>query len=131
MIGADTNVLVRYLTEDDAVQVRSVDSVIERAVADGTRLHVDDVVLCEVVWVLRAVYRFGKDAIARALDQILSTGVFSFHDRELLRQALEAYRAGAADFADYVIGMRNTRAGCTHTVTLDRALRSEQAFVVF
>ena len=129
MIGVDTNVLVRYLTVDAPAQVRRVDAVIERAVADGTRLHVDDVVLCEVVRVLRAGYRFGKDAIAHAVGQILSTAIFSFPDRELLNSALDAYRDGPGDFADYVIGFRNRRAGCAHTVTLDRALRDQPAFI--
>lgn len=130
MIGLDTNVLVRYLTDDDPAQVRRVEAVMTQAVEHGTRLHLDDVVLCELVWVLRAGYRFGKPAIVAALDKILATGLFSFDNRDLLRQALDAYRDGGADFADYMIGLRNARAGCRHTVTLDRALRDEPPFVL-
>jgi predicted nucleic-acid-binding protein len=130
LIGVDTNVLVRYLTEDDPAQLRRVDAVVTRALADGVTLHVDDVVLCEVVWVLRAGYRFGKAAIVNALDRIVATALFSFDDRDLLRRAVDAYRSGGGDFADYVIGFRNARAGCAHTVTLDRALRGEPAFVL-
>jgi predicted nucleic-acid-binding protein len=130
VIGVDTNVLVRYLTLDDPGQARSVDTVVRQASKQGFQLHVDDVVLCEVVWVLRASYRFGKAVIVAALDGILATALFSFDDRELLRNALDAYRSGGADFADYVIGLRNARAGCVHTVTLDRALRDEPAFLL-
>ena len=130
MIGVDTNVLVRYLTEDDAAQVRRVDAVVTHALENGIRLHIDDIVLCELVWVLRTGYRFGKAAVADALERILSTALFSFEDRDLLRRAVDTYRSGGGDFADYVIGLRNVRAGCIHTVTLDRAIRDDPAFVL-
>ncbi|HUR79364.1 MAG TPA: type II toxin-antitoxin system VapC family toxin [Thermoanaerobaculia bacterium] len=130
MIGVDTNVLVRYLTQDDASQARRSGEMIERAEAGGDAARVDVVVLCELVWVLRSAYRYRKDAIVGSLEQILSTAAFSFENRDLLRVAVDAYREGAGDFADYVIGLRNARAGCDHTVTLDRALRGERQFVV-
>jgi predicted nucleic-acid-binding protein len=130
MIGIDTNVLVRYLTQDDPNQARRVDTFLEAAVEDGTRIRVDDLVLCEVVWVLRAAYRLGKPAIADALDKLISTAIFSFDDRELIRSALADYLNGPGDFPDYVIGRRNARAGCEHTVTFDRLLSKGSSFVV-
>lgn len=130
MIGIDTNVLVRYLTQDDASQVRKVDALFDEAIEDGLRLRIDEIVLCEVVWVLRAAYRLGKPAIAQALDKVISTAVFSFDDRELLRGALADYLDGPGDFADYVIGRRNVRGGCEHTVTFDRQLRGGPAFML-
>lgn len=130
MIGIDTNVLVRFLTQDDAAQARKVDAFLTTAIEDGSRLHVDDIVLCEMVWVLRAAYRLGKPTIAQALDQVMSTSIFSFDDRELLRNALADYRDGPGDFSDYVIGRRNARAGCEHTVTFDRPLSDQSSFVV-
>ena len=128
MIGIDTNVLVRYLTQDDSAQVRRVDRLVEDALDAGDRLHIDDVVLCEAVWVLRASYRLPKPAIVDALDQILGTALFSFDDRDRMRRALDAYRDGDGDFADYVIGLRNLRAGCAATATLDRSLQGDSAF---
>jgi predicted nucleic-acid-binding protein len=130
VIGVDTNVLVRYLTQDDPVQARKVDTFVAAAIESGDRLHVDDIVLCELVWVLRAAYRLGKPVIAAALDKVMSTGIFAFDDRELLRSALTDYRNGPGDFSDYVIGRRNARAGCEHTVTFDRPLNREQSFVL-
>ena len=130
MIGVDTNVLVRYLTQDDPVQARKVDTFVAAAIEGGDRLHVDDVVLCELVWVLRAAYRLGKPVIAAALDKVMSTGIFAFDDRELLRSALTDYLNGPGDFSDYVIGRRNTRAGCEYTVTFDRPLNRERSFIL-
>ena len=130
MIGIDTNALVRYFTQDDPEQARKVDAFFATAVEDGSRVHVDDIVLCELVWVLRAAYRLGKQTIAEALDKVMSTAIFSFDDRELLRAALTDYLKGPGDFSDYVIGRRNTRAGCEHTVTFDRRLNRESSFVL-
>lgn len=130
MIGIDTNVLVRYLTQDDAAQARRVDVLVSETIDAGTRLHVDDIVLCELVWVLRGAYRFSKPTVASALDKIMSTALFSFDDRDLLRGALEEYREGTGDFADYVIGRRNSRAGCEQTATFDRSLSDSPSFAV-
>jgi predicted nucleic-acid-binding protein len=130
VIGIDTNILVRYLTQDDEIQARKVDTFLDAAIEDESHLRVDDIVLCEVVWVLRAAYRLGKPAIAEALDKVMSTAIFSFDDRELLRGALDDYLEGAGDFSDYVIGRRNARAGCEHTVTFDRQLTGRSSFVL-
>lgn len=130
MIGIDTNVLVRYLTQDDAIQARKVDAFLEAVVEEGSRLRVDDIVLCEVVWVLRAAYRLGKPMIVAALDRVLGTAIFSFDDRELLRGALADYLDGPGDFSDYVIGRRNARAGCEHTATFDRQLSGASSFLM-
>ncbi len=130
MRGIDTNVLARYLTQDDAPQAKAVDELIRNTAVEGELLHIDDVVLCELVWVLRAAYRQDKPAIVGVLEKVLATSLFSFDDRGLLSQALADFRAGKADFADYVIGRRNRRAGCDRTVTFDRSLRGAATFTV-
>jgi predicted nucleic-acid-binding protein len=130
VIGLDTNVLVRYLTEDDATQVQAVDRLMSESVKNAVRLHIDDIVLCELVWVLRGAYRFNRTTIAATLDRILGTALFSFEDRDLLKRALVQYRDGEGDFADYVIGARNVRSGCQLTATFDRALQGHAAFSI-
>jgi len=77
---------------------------------------------CELVWVLRGVYRKEKAVIVTALQKIAGTALFSFNDRNVLRQAIVDYRGGSGDFADYLIGHQNRRAGCERTVTFDRTL---------
>lgn len=128
MRGIDTNVLVRYLTQDHPAQARAVDALVETTRSEAGHLHVDDVVMCELVWVLRGAYGTDKTAIVSALEKILSAALFSFDDRELLRRSVEDYRRGKGDFADYIIGRRNRRAGCEDTATFDRALKGAAAF---
>ena len=130
MIGVDTNVLLRALIHDDAAQGRRVALLAERVAAVDENLFVDDVVLCEVVWTLRTGYKLSRERIAEIVDDVLETELFAFEDRNLLREALHAYRTGPGDFADYLIGLRNARAGCDHTVTFDRALKAHSSFVL-
>ena len=93
-------------------------------------MFIDDVVLCELVWVLDDVYRFNRTAVGDVVEKSLSTSLFAFANRDLVRQALSDYRAGKADFSDYLIGHRNLNAGCSHTATFDRALRGTTLFTV-
>ncbi len=130
MKGVDTNILVRYLTQDDAAQSARVDRLIDDAEDEGIRLHIEDIVLCELVWVLRGAYRFGKAAIVSALEKTLAASLFHFDDRDRLRRAVDEYREGGGDFADYVIGERNASAGCESTLTFDRNLRGSTHFLV-
>lgn len=130
MRGIDTNVLVRYLTQDDAGQARKANALVESATARREKLHLDGVVLCELVWVLRGAYGFDRATILGALEGILAVGQFSIADRDLVRRALAAYRDGRGDFADYLLGARNVAAGCTTTVTFDAALKRSELFQV-
>jgi predicted nucleic-acid-binding protein len=130
MRGLDTNVLVRYLTQDEPSQARKANALIADAIAKHERLHIDAVVLCELVWVLRGAYNFDKGTVAGALEKILDAGQFSIDDRDLAKEALAAYRADQGDFADYVLGLRNRGAGCRVTMTFDRALKRSELFSV-
>jgi predicted nucleic-acid-binding protein len=130
MIGLDTNVLVRYLTQDDPGQARRANALVAEHTAAGERCFVDLIVLCELTWVLRESYRRAKADLVRTLELILSTRQFEIGDRDLVREALEAYRAGRADFADYLMGAGHRQAGCTETATFDRRLRGASGFRV-
>ena len=128
MIGVDTNVLVRYLTLDDEEQVARVDRLIQDAAERDEPLHLDPVVLCETAWVLRSVYDRSPEEIADALERVIDTRQFSIEDRDSARRALTAFRTAAGDFADYLIGERNRRAGCRTTMTFDRTLKDSPLF---
>lgn len=130
MIGLDTNVLVRYLTQDDAVQARRANRLIADAMKNGEPMHLSAIVLCETVWVLRWAYRIGKADILRALTRILDTAQFSIEDPDACREALALYAEGRGDFSDYLLGTRNHRAGCSATVTFDRKLGGTDLFRV-
>jgi predicted nucleic-acid-binding protein len=126
--GLDTNVLVRYLTRDDAVQFRQADAFIAATVAAGDRGFLNPIVLCELVWVLRGSYRFEKATVLKALDGIVATAQFVVDAKDVVRRAIEDYRGGNGDFADYLLGRWNQDAGCETTATFDRRLEGREAF---
>jgi len=130
VIGLDTNVLVRYLVQDDPAQARRANALITGALDRNERCAIGTVVLCELVWVLRDAYGYDRATIAGTLEQLLDAIEFVVDASDIARQALAEYRTGPGDFADYVIGLRNRAVGCDATATFDRALRRNTLFQV-
>jgi predicted nucleic-acid-binding protein len=128
MIGLDTNVLVRYLVQDDAAQCARVDRLFRDGVDGDRSFYLPVVVLCELVWVLASGYGLDRAAIGDALDRILLTGPFTVERKDLVRQAVAEYVSGRGDFADSIIGFGNREAGCPTTVSFDRGLKKSSTF---
>ena len=130
MTGLDTNVLVRYLTRDDAEQYRRAKVFLESTCTDANPGYVNTVVLCELAWVLKAAYGATRADVVRVLEQLLLTRQIRVAERDAVLDALEAYRAGTADFADCLIGILNQQAHCTTTATFDEAAGRLNAFTL-
>lgn len=128
MIGLDTNVLVRYLTRDDAGQYGRAAALIDAAANRGEQFVVNTAVLCELAWVLGSSYRYSREEIAGALEQILATAQFEVERLDDARQALRDFRSTKADFSDALIGRINRSLGAGHTVTFDRSLKAVETF---
>jgi predicted nucleic-acid-binding protein len=128
MIALDTNVLVRYLVEDDPKQAAAAAGLISRTIDRGEQLFIPQIVLCELVWVLSYAYELGRDEIATALRQIRRGAQIVIEAPDQVRDAIEAYARGKGDFADYLIVERAIAAGCTKVFTFDRALHSDPRF---
>ena len=128
MTGLDTNVLVRYLTQDDPAQARKAARAIEERAQEGEEFYITGIVLCELVWVLDEAYGYSRGKIQQALEAILRTQQFRFENKDHLWQALGDYRDGKADFADYLIGRVAARSGCKETLTFDQSLKGSPFF---
>lgn len=128
MIGLDTSVLVRYLTQDDPEQGAAAALLIESRCTRDAPGYVALTVLCELVWVLRKAYGYDRALIGSVLEKILISAELDVEGEDVVWCAVQAYRDGPADFADYVIVHGNRRAGCEITYTFDQKLaRHEQA----
>ena len=108
MIGVDTNILVRYLVEDDAVQTEMAADFLERRSSPARPAFVNRVVVAEVVWVLERVFRYPRHLIADNLSELLRTASIRVEDVDDVAEALGLYRDGA-DFTDALIGVSNAR----------------------
>ena len=120
MKGIDTNVLARYLVQDDPVQSLKATRFIEDKSAEESLFCISGVVLCELVWVLESAYAYPRSSIVNVIESILKTKQFHILEPELLWQSLSGYKNEGADFADHYIAHLNHHEGCEYTVTFDK-----------
>lgn len=120
MIGLDTNILVRYILQDDPGQAASAVRLIESQCTADSPGYISILVLVELVWVLTTGYRYEKRHIVSTIHQVLITSEFMVEDRETVWAALREYERGSSDFADCLISHHNHSKGCTQTFTFDR-----------
>ncbi len=125
MIGLDTNVLVRFMTRDDEDEWRRVFNLMSQYNGHSNSIYITDAVLCEVAWVLKSTYKYDKDRLIEGLELLSSTNELEFSNRTIFKQALELYKNGKADFADYFIILKNHQAGCECTYSFDKKLVKE------
>ena len=130
MKAIDTNVLVRYLVQDDPAQGRKAAAYIESAAVANEQILIGNIVLCETVWVLDSAYGYEKREIEAVIARLLQTGTFQFEAKDIVSAAFEEYCVAKLDFADCLIGRLNASLGCEPTATFDKALRSLATFQI-
>jgi predicted nucleic-acid-binding protein len=124
MIGLDTNVLVRYLTQDDLVQSPKATDLIERRLTEENPGFISVVAMVETAWVLARSYGLADHEIAAAIERILQVDVLLVENEQEVFIAMIALKEGQGSFADALIGALGARAGCSRTMSFDRnALR--------
>ena len=119
MIGLDTNVLVRYVAQDDAKQSFKATRLIESLSADAPG-YVSIVSVIELVWVLTGCYESTKGEICEVLETLLRTKEIVVAHADTVWKALRLFKVGKADFADCLIERSANEAGCSYTATFDR-----------
>jgi len=118
MMGLDTNVLVRYIMQDDAVQSPRAARLIESLDVERPG-YVTLVSVIELYWVLTSCYALTGEQVAQALDAILRARQLVVQQADQVLRALRVFAAGKADFADCLIERTAAHAGCTQTMTFD------------
>ena len=119
MIGLDSNVIIRYVAQDDAIQTPVAARVFESFNSE-TPGFISVVALIETAWVLRSFYDVSRQQIQRVIETLLRTRGVVVERSDLVWMALGAYSRGNTDFGDYLIERHGRAAGCEYTVTFDR-----------
>ena len=120
MVGIDTNVLVRYLAQDDPKQSVIATRFIEGRLSAENPGFVSTVTLCEVVWVLAESYAADRKRIREIVEGLLATKQLIIERAELVWKSLRAWEGVPADFSDALIGQLAIAHGAEKTVTFDR-----------
>lgn len=123
MIGIDTNLLVRYLAQNDAVQSPVASHIIDGFTPEEPG-YISQVVLVETVWVLTRAYKMPRKAIADIIESLLRAREIVVDRADAGYLALATYRATKADFSDALIAHGGRLAGCSETLTFDKPAAS-------
>ena len=123
MVGLDTNVIVRYLAQDDPKQSALASRFVERKLTAAHPGFISLVVLVETCWVLRSLFSVEEEELVGTLQDMLNTAQFHFERRDVVMAAIgqrEVSQGRKAGFADLLIAQLAKAAGCTHMVTFDK-----------
>ena len=121
MAALDTNVLVRFLVQDDVAQGEAATRVIRTGIEAGSSLFVPVTVLLELEWVLRSAFGFQKASVLRALFRLLGSFELAFESESAVETVLVQYESGSADFADCLHVALAGQAGAQPLWTFDKA----------
>ena len=118
MIGLDTNVLVRYIMQDDPRQSPKATRLVE-SLSNESPGFVPLVATVELAWVLSSSYALGREQVAAALELLLRSKELIVDRSDEVVKALRIFKQSSADFADCLIERTASSAGCTATMTFD------------
>jgi predicted nucleic-acid-binding protein len=129
MIGLDTNVLMRYLAQDDAKQAAQANKLID-SLTHANSGFISLVVLVGMVWVLESRYAADADKIAQVLEILLHIDCLAVDQEETVWRSLHRFKADGGDFSDTLIAMLAHDKGCTQTYTFDKGTAKRAGMVL-
>ena len=119
MFGIDTNILVRYLAQDDPDQAEIATNFIEITCTKDNLGFINHITLCEMCWVLKRLYKTPKEQLAEIIELLLRTVQLFVQEPQIVWLALEDFKTDNADFPDCLIAQINLTNYCSSTVTFD------------
>ena len=125
MIGLDTNIIVRYITQDDAKQALKATKVVENELSASNPGFITLITLVEITWVLESCYDQNKQNILDILEGLLTTKQLIVERGDVAYLAVKRCRASSkADFSDAVITILSEQEGCSEILTFDKKAKS-------
>ncbi|MGE0084347.1 MAG: PIN domain-containing protein [Desulfococcaceae bacterium] len=128
MIGLDTNVLIRYIVQDDEQQSLIATNFIENQCSAENPAFINEITLCEIVWVLKRAYHYDKTVILAVLKQLLGIDDVCISSHTEAWAAYSDYKTGTADFSDYFMARINKKFGCQFTFSFDKKACQNENF---
>lgn len=124
MIGLDSNILIRYLTQDDKKQAAKANALIDEKLTLQEPGYITLINLVEVIWVLETCYKQSKDDLVEILHGLLTTRQLLIESADIAYLALKRFTAGKVDFSDALIKVISERNGCSCFFTFDKKATS-------
>jgi predicted nucleic-acid-binding protein len=131
MTGLDTNIVLRYIVQDDATQGKSATWLIERDLTEHNPGFISIVTMVETVWTLIRSYDFSRQEVARVIERLLQTESLVVQNEPAIFYALVAFKRGQGSFADALIAALDAWAGCDFTLTFDKKVSRLEKIKLF
>jgi predicted nucleic-acid-binding protein len=128
MKAIDTNILVRFLVNDDPVQAEQVRQLFAIGEQTGTLFFVPILVMLETIWVLESAYQVQRPDLIDALSDLLLMPIFQFEQRTAIQAALAIARTNHVDMSDILIAQTALNSGCESILTFDKKAARSDAF---
>jgi predicted nucleic-acid-binding protein len=128
VIGLDSNIIVRYIAQDDAHQAAAANRLMEQLLSEREPGFVSLVVLAEVVWVMVSSYGADRQKVQQVVEGLLSAPQLRVQGAERVWRAVQAFVQRKADFSDALIGELALDAGCRCTKTFDAVAARQPGF---
>ena len=119
MIGLDTNILLRYLAQDDPVQSRRATEIITQQLSEQEPGFVSLVTILEVFWVLKSIFKRSRQNLASDIEKLLSADTLEVQNEQEVYNGVVALRTGTGSFEDALVGSLGIWRGCSTTLTFD------------
>jgi predicted nucleic-acid-binding protein len=128
LIGIDTNVLARYIVQDDKKQSVIATEFIENNLKESNPGFINVIVLCELDWILMRAYGYDRSIRKNVFEKILVTREFIIEKSEIVRAAVNLFASSNLDLADCLIGFINRENACQTSVTFDKKAARQAIF---
>ena len=120
MTGLDTNIILRYLLQEDPKQTRQANQIIDRQLSEQNPGFLSLVTVLEIVWVLRSLWKLDPFQISSHIEHLLAADSLQVQNEQQVFEAAFALKRGTGEFEDALIGALDIWAGCSRTLTFDR-----------
>ncbi len=130
MKGIDTNVLVRFLVNDDPGQAGLAYNLFKQAESTHETLFVPLTVMLELIWVLESAYRIPRKDILESIHELMLLSILKFEHQPALQRFLRLARKNNLDLADLLIASSAREQGCTHVLTFDKKAAQSELFAL-
>ena len=128
MKAIDTNILIRFLLGDDALQAKTVYKIFKKAESEKNELFVPLLVVLEMIWVLESVYEIPRMEILSAISDLLLMPILKFEQQPVLQQLIHSAKGNTFDLSDLLIAHSAAMNGCKTVITFDKKAANFKLF---
>lgn len=128
MLSLDTNILVRFLLNDDQVQAKKVYDFLKEIELKKDQVFISTLVILELLWVLESAYKINRKEIINSLDQLTLMPIIKFENLKAIQAFIHDALNSNFDLSDLLIAHCSAQHNCSHVLTFDNKAAKHGSF---